>query len=134
LLLDRTIFYPAGGGQPADGGELRSGAAVFTLRDVRLKDGVVRHTGVVAPPDAAAAFAAGADVALRVDGAKRELHARIHSAGHLLDVCMARCGYPPATLVPTKGLHGPAEATAWPPAVRCRLIARRGPCLVSDAA
>jgi Ser-tRNA(Ala) deacylase AlaX len=115
LLLDRTIFYPAGGGQPADAGELRAplpcgGEAVFRVTDVRLKDGAVRHTGAVAgPPEARAAFAPGAAVALRVDGAARQLHARVHSAGHLLDVCMARCGYPPAALVPTKGLHG-AEA------------------------
>ena len=112
LLLDRTIFYPAGGGQPADGGEIRAplpsgGEAVFRVSDVRLKDGVVRHTGVVeGPPGSDAAFAPGADVALRVDGARRELHARVHSAGHLLDVCMSRCGYPPSALVPTKGLHG----------------------------
>ena len=110
LLLDRTVFYPAGGGQPADGGEMRCGGATFTLRDVRLKDGVVRHVGVVTPADAAVAFAPGADVALRVDAAARQLHARIHSAGHLLDVCMARCGYPPSLLAPTKGLHGAAEA------------------------
>ena len=112
LLLDRTIFYPSGGGQPTDFGEIRarlpSGTdAVFRVVDVRLKDGVVRHTGTVeGPAEAMAAFAPSADVALRVDGGRRELHARVHSAGHLLDVCMARCGYPPSALVPTKGVHG----------------------------
>jgi Ser-tRNA(Ala) deacylase AlaX len=110
LLLDRTVFYPSGGGQPADGGEVRCGTAVLTVSDVRLKDGIVRHTGVVSPASAASAFAPGAAVTLRVDGARRELHARVHSAGHLLDVCLARCGYPPSVLNPTKGLHGASDA------------------------
>ena len=39
VTLDRTYFYPEGGGQPADLGRL--GAAV--VKDVRQKDGVVQH-------------------------------------------------------------------------------------------
>ena len=140
LLLDRTICYPAGGGQPADGGEVRGArGGVLSLRDVRLaKDGVVHHTGVLLPPPAPGApppFEPGEAVTLHVDAPRRRLHARvrganvrtrarivsrsrarrclraqIHSAGHLLDVCMSRCGYPPARLAPAKGVHTPAEA------------------------
>jgi Ser-tRNA(Ala) deacylase AlaX len=38
------------------------------------------------------------------------LTAQIHSAGHLLDVCMSRCGYPASVLAPTKGSHTPSDA------------------------
>ena len=40
VILDRTAFYPEGGGQPADHGTL-NGTAVT---DVHEKDGVVQHT------------------------------------------------------------------------------------------
>ena len=40
VTLDRTYFYPEGGGQPADHGTL-GGAAVL---DVHEKDGVILHT------------------------------------------------------------------------------------------
>ncbi len=34
VLLDRTAFYPGGGGQPADFGELRVGDTVYPLAKV----------------------------------------------------------------------------------------------------
>ena len=40
VVLDRTVFYPEGGGQPADHGTL-DGVAVT---DVHEKDGVIFHT------------------------------------------------------------------------------------------
>ena len=40
VTLDRTAFYPEGGGQPADRGDL-GGAAVL---DVQERDGLVLHT------------------------------------------------------------------------------------------
>jgi Ser-tRNA(Ala) deacylase AlaX len=44
IILDETIFYPQGGGQPADRGEITSGDSVFTVNDVRLaEDGIVWH-------------------------------------------------------------------------------------------
>jgi Ser-tRNA(Ala) deacylase AlaX len=48
--LDRTVAYPAGGGQPSDTGRIVSGGdgagVTFTIRDVKVVDGVVRHLGV----------------------------------------------------------------------------------------
>lgn len=44
LILDRTIFYPQGGGQPADTGFLRIHGLEdikFVVSDVRSKDGIV---------------------------------------------------------------------------------------------
>lgn len=48
MILDATIFYPQGGGQPADTGFIVStgddadGEVRFLVEDVRSKDGVVR--------------------------------------------------------------------------------------------
>lgn len=43
LIIDRTIFYPQGGGQPADTGFIRiSGSDLkFVVQDVRSKHGTV---------------------------------------------------------------------------------------------
>lgn len=41
----------------------------------------------------------------QIDEARRRLHARLHSAGHALDVAMARIGLGGECLKPTKGYH-----------------------------
>lgn len=107
VQLDRTVFYPSGGGQPADRGTLTASGTAFQVTDVRKgADGVVWHTLAAEP----GAVQAGAAASLAVDGTARLLHARIHSAGHLLDVAMARCGYGPGVMSPSKGSHTPADA------------------------
>ncbi len=43
MLVDSTVFYPQGGGQPADTGVISAGGGTrFIVDDVRMKDGVVR--------------------------------------------------------------------------------------------
>jgi hypothetical protein len=100
VVLDRTCFHPQGGGQPADTGRIESvdGGGAFDVSMVK-KDpaGVVRHDGAEQP-----GFAAGAKVRCAVDGGPRVKNARVHSAGHLIDVAMGQCGI---TLRPTKGYH-----------------------------
>jgi len=47
VILDGTIFYPQGGGQPADQGKISTPNATFTVNDVRLdEDGTVWHFGI----------------------------------------------------------------------------------------
>lgn len=48
-------------------------------------------------------FEKGTGVNLQVDGEKRRLYARIHSAGHLLDIAVRRCRL--TQLSPGKGYH-----------------------------
>jgi len=80
VLLDRTAFYPSGGGQPADQGRLTvSGGGDLTVTDVRkTSDGilhVVENAPVVSP---------GARVVGDVDWARRYAHMRYHTALHIL--------------------------------------------------
>jgi len=44
IVLDRTAFYPEGGGQPSDRGYLEVGGRRIRVSHATLKDGVVRHT------------------------------------------------------------------------------------------
>ena len=110
IALDKTVAYPAGGGQPSDTGRLVAGDNVFSIESVIAgkEDGVVRHVGAF--EQGAAPFTVGAEVTVKVDQDTRVLHARVHSAGHLLDVAMANVGYPSSVLTPAKGMHAPDQA------------------------
>ena len=105
VMLDRTCFHPQGGGQPADTGSITAldGGEPFAVAMVK-KDpsGVVRHDGSAAAP----AFTAGAKVRCAVDERGRVKNARVHSAGHLIDVAMTESlGELGVSLRPTKGYH-----------------------------
>ena len=54
------------------------------------------------------AFEIGQELRLFVDEAKRRTYARFHSAGHLLDIAMKKCGQ--THLKPGKGYHFPVGA------------------------
>lgn len=73
VTLDRTAFYPEGGGQPADYGTL-GGIAVT---DVHEKDGVVIHT-------VEKAVEIGENVTGSIDWARRFDHMQQHSGEHIL--------------------------------------------------
>lgn len=80
LVLDRTVFYARGGGQPGDTGEL-----VWPDGGVRVADTVraggeaihVLEEGAVAPP-------AGTEVRCELDWDRRYLLMRTHTALHVL--------------------------------------------------
>lgn len=98
-IVDQTLFYPQGGGQPADAGVIRSAAGDFHVRDVRsVDDDIVLHFGEGALPSS------GETVTLLVDRARRDLHTRIHSAGHLVDLALHRLGF---DWKPGRGYHFP---------------------------
>ncbi len=101
ITLDKTIFYPQGGSQPADQGIIASDSIEFNVIDVRLTaDGIVKHYGNLIKGDAKL----GANVDCNVNAERRILNAKLHSAGHLLDCAVAKLGLP---LSPTKGFHFP---------------------------
>ncbi|XP_043708288.1 alanine--tRNA ligase [Telopea speciosissima] len=109
LILDSTIFHPQGGGQPADTGFITHAATdfKFIVQDTRLKDELVFHYGFFENPgnDGDPEFPIGQEVCLYVDEARRNLNSRLHSAGHLLDVCVRNVGWD--HLQPGKAYHFP---------------------------
>ncbi len=86
IVLDRTVFYPLGGGQAGDAGTLISEAgAVLAIADTRKHPG--RPGDIAHLPAAGAdlsAFAPGTRVTLRIDAERRRAHMRFHTATHLL--------------------------------------------------
>jgi len=103
VILDKTIFYPQGGGQPFDTGSIISAdGAKFNVQDVRSKASQVLHLGTF---EENRQFKEGEEVKLQIDKEKRILHAKLHSGGHLLDVALMNVGQ--TQLEPGKGHHFP---------------------------
>ena len=73
VTLDRTAFYPEGGGQPADHGVLGG----VTVTDVHEKDGVIFHT-------CSGPVEIGAAVEGSIDWTRRFDHMQQHSGEHIL--------------------------------------------------
>ena len=80
VVLDRTVFYPRGGGQAGDSGVLvRADGSSVAIVDTVKSDGEIRHI-----PDAPLSLAPGERVTARLDWEKRHRHMRFHTATHLL--------------------------------------------------
>jgi len=98
LILDRTNFYPQGGGQPSDQGVMRSESHSIAIDRVRMMDGVVFHyTSVDEVP-----FHVGDIVTCEVNEDLRLKHAGAHTAGHLIAHCLESLE---SKLKATKGYH-----------------------------
>lgn len=83
VVLDRTLFYPEGGGQPADHGVFRVSGREIPVTDVHEKDGEVLHT-------CAAPLAPGAFVTCVLDWPRRFDHMQQHSGEHILSGILCR--------------------------------------------
>ena len=99
LTLDRTVFYPQGGGQPSDAGAIRGTSGSLQVEEVRWSEDGPQHVGTMT-----GTISVGDQVELVVDGRRRALHTRLHSAGHLVDMAIDRLNL---DLVPGKGYHFP---------------------------
>jgi len=78
VALDRTAFYPRGGGQPCDTGALLTGAHQLAVVRVRQEKGVVWHQVEGDPPPA------GTSVTGRIHWDRRYQLMRTHTALHIL--------------------------------------------------
>jgi misacylated tRNA(Ala) deacylase len=87
LVLDRTQFYPEGGGQPADHGRLRlaDGDGAWDVVDVQKRDTIHHHLDADDPD---ALPAEGETVAGELDWERRHAHMRYHTAQHLLSALL----------------------------------------------
>jgi Ser-tRNA(Ala) deacylase AlaX len=107
IVLDRSPFYPKGGGQPSDRGHIAGPWGAFEVESVESRDGVVFHLG-----SAAQVRPGSADrVSLLVDHELRRLHSRIHSAGELLCAVMRDLGYGYPDWPVTAASHYPERAS-----------------------
>jgi misacylated tRNA(Ala) deacylase len=88
VILDRTIFYAQGGGQPGDSGAiLRANGERLEIKNTVYgsdRSQIVHQVG----GSAASPFSAGEAVELQLDWAKRFKRMRVHTALHLLSVVL----------------------------------------------
>lgn len=87
IVLDRTIFYPRGGGQAGDAGTLvRAGGTSIAIADTVKGEtpGEIVHVPAPGQEAALASLVAGEQVTLALDWARRYRHMRFHTATHLL--------------------------------------------------
>lgn len=120
IRLDRTVFYPNGGGQPGDTGLLRVAGATLRIVDTVKGDGpdYVIHV----PEPGAALPAPGTPVEAEIDWDRRHRHMRMHTALHLVCAVLPGASITGAQVgaersrvdfnVPTEGLDKEAIAAA----------------------
>jgi misacylated tRNA(Ala) deacylase len=86
IVLDRTVFYPRGGGQAGDAGELVLGGGTrIAIADAVKGEGAeIVHVPAPGQEAALAALQPGTHVTACIDWARRHRHMRFHTATHLL--------------------------------------------------
>lgn len=83
LVVDRTVFYPTGGGQPGDSGMLEWGGVRLPIATtLKVEGGQV----ALVPAEPMAMPPVGTPARQLVDWSRRHRHMRIHTALHLLSV------------------------------------------------
>ena len=81
VLLDRTVFYPGGGGQPADSGELiGDSGGCWRVTGAKKRGDDIWHT----VEEGSELPAPGTQVTARIDWERRHRLMRTHSALHVL--------------------------------------------------
>jgi len=101
VVLEKTCFYPRGGGQDWDEGTISTAGSSINVSEVRLDlDGNIHHLGMIM----GGVFSAGDTVSCKVDHERRLINTRLHSAGHVIDMAIDSLGL---DWVATKGQHYP---------------------------
>ena len=91
IHLDRTVFYPLGGGQAGDAGRLvLADGTVIAIADTRKAkfEGATPDDAVHVPApgqeEALSRLKAGDTVSAEIDWERRYRHMRLHTASHLI--------------------------------------------------
>ena len=92
VVLQSSIFHPQGGGQPFDTGWLGQSTVLKVVQEAERIVHYVDQPVALGPVQA------------RVDGQRRTLHTRLHSAGHLIGNAGETLGW-----MPIKAHHWPGE-------------------------
>jgi Predicted metal-dependent hydrolases related to alanyl-tRNA synthetase HxxxH domain len=83
VILDRTIFYATGGGQPGDSGWLDWSGGSLPIATAIKGEG---QEIILVPAEPASLPPVGTEVTQRLDWMRRHRHMRVHTALHLLSV------------------------------------------------
>ena len=104
LLLNETVFYPQGGGQPSDQGTIKTASGELNVSFVRQLDQEIRHyvSDATQLPSLV-----DTKITCNIDQTRRLLNARYHTAAHLLSNVIENI-YPELKAV--KGHSFPGEA------------------------
>jgi misacylated tRNA(Ala) deacylase len=90
IILDRTLFYPTGGGQPGDSGVLKlsDGGEITIATTVKggSEDGADAIVHV--PAEGSPTPTVGDRVTLELDWQRRHRHMRVHTCLHLLSAVL----------------------------------------------
>ena len=91
VMLERSVFYPQGGGQAGDAGVLRLAdgrtLVIADTRKARREDGTpgdIVHVPAPGQESVLQGLQPGAAVVAEVDARRRQRHMRFHTATHLL--------------------------------------------------
>ena len=83
IVLDRSLFYPTGGGQPGDSGRVTwAGGSLAIATAVKGEDGAI----VLVPAEPPALPPVGTEITEVLDWERRHRLMRVHTALHLLSV------------------------------------------------
>lgn len=85
VVLDRTVFYPTGGGQENDTGILVTDGGEFRVRDVRKDHGRVKHF-----LEEDVEIEGGSEVRGKIDWDRRYENMRMHTAQHLVSAVVLK--------------------------------------------
>lgn len=80
IVLNQTIFYPQGGGQPSDQGTITGSNGCLSVKSVSYANGSPVHQGKID-----GLLEVGETVTLAINWDLRYTHMQAHTAGHLLD-------------------------------------------------
>jgi phenylalanyl-tRNA synthetase alpha chain len=80
IILDQTIFYAQGGGQPADQGSINGENGSLAVSHVSYNGGEVQHKGKIVGE-----LQVGETVTLELNWKLRYHHMQLHTAGHIVD-------------------------------------------------
>lgn len=83
VQFSRTVFYPTGGGQPADSGKVIHEGKEYIISDVRKNEEEVLHI-----VDGNFALKEGDKVILELDWNRRMAHMKYHTAIHVIDAAV----------------------------------------------
>ncbi|WP_371224135.1 alanyl-tRNA editing protein [Roseovarius sp. 2305UL8-3] len=83
VVLDSTVFYPTGGGQPGDSGHLHWAGGKLAVATAIKADG---DQIALVPAEPVGLPTVGSNVTQKLDWTRRYQHMRVHTALHLLSV------------------------------------------------